>query len=307
MAKQSNCSYELPLVSIVIPAFNAADYLREAIDSVLNQSYPNIELIVLDDGSTDETSEILNRYPEGDFYRESHPNMGQAATLNKGWAMAKGKLLGYLSADDALFPCAVEDLVGSLEANPGAVMAYGDYECMDEHSRTIKAIRLPDFDYMAMIRDIECLPGPGVLWRRDAFQKSGGWDQGLHQIPDYDFWLRLGLHGGFCHVDEVLARFRVHDASQTCGVADVAKSAEVVAVIEHFFEREDLPCSIRSLYGQALANAYLFSAAQHLKAGRYALAWQYLMVGLKIYPAVVFLPLNLRRLAGAAWFRLRRG
>ncbi|RME60123.1 glycosyltransferase, partial [Candidatus Parcubacteria bacterium] len=89
-------SPEGTLVSIVIPAYNAGDFLHEAIDSVLNQTYPNIELIVLDDGSTDHTRDILSSYPKGSFYWESHPNMGQAATLNKGWAMAKGEVLGYL-------------------------------------------------------------------------------------------------------------------------------------------------------------------------------------------------------------------
>ena len=297
----------LPLVSIVIPAFNAGEYLRESINSILQQTYRNIELIVLNDGSTDHTEDILRSYPAGSFYWGSHANMGQSATLNKGWSMARGEVLGYLSADDALLPHAVAELVASLESHPDMVMAYGDYAYMDQYSQVIRDVCSPDFDYATMVRDIICFPGPGVLWRRDAFAHSGGWDRELRQIPDYDFWLRLGLLGGFYHVNSVLARFRVHAASQTCGMADVAKSAEVITVIERFFERTDLPPAIRVLHGRALANAHLFSASQHLKSGRYALAWQHLVKSLKTYPAVVCLPVNLRRLGGAVWFRLRRG
>ena len=95
-----------PLVSIVIPAYNHATYLDEAIQSILKQDYPNIELIVLDDGSTDNTRAVLAKYA-GMFHWETHKNMGQANTLNKGWQMSKGEVLSYLSADDVLLPHAV--------------------------------------------------------------------------------------------------------------------------------------------------------------------------------------------------------
>jgi glycosyltransferase involved in cell wall biosynthesis len=89
-----------PLVSIVVPAYNHADYLKECIESILAQDYPRVELIVLNDGSTDMTPAILLAY--GDRFRwENQANMGQSATLNKGWAMASGDILAYLSADDA--------------------------------------------------------------------------------------------------------------------------------------------------------------------------------------------------------------
>src|ERR687886_65993 len=110
-------SEELPLVSIVVPAYNHADYLAEAIESILAQDYPNIELLVLDDGSIDNTREVLERYA-GQFYWETHKNMGEAATLNKGWRMSKGEILGRLSADDLLSQDAVSASVECLRKNP---------------------------------------------------------------------------------------------------------------------------------------------------------------------------------------------
>src|SRR5437762_6047257 len=88
----------LPLVSIVVPSYNHGRYLREAVDSIVAQDYPRIELIVIDDGSTDDSPEILRSYGNR-FHWERQPNQGQVATLNRGWLMSKGEILAYLSAD----------------------------------------------------------------------------------------------------------------------------------------------------------------------------------------------------------------
>ena len=144
-----------PLVSIVIPCYNQGHYLRQAIDSALSQDYPGIELIVLDDGSTDGTQALLASYPDR-FYRESHANMGQAGTLNKGWRMSKGEILSYLSADDFLLPGAVRRSVEALvegekksidewieEIREGP--RYAEVTKIDQESKDFSG-RLPDFD-----------------------------------------------------------------------------------------------------------------------------------------------------------------
>src|SRR5437764_14102134 len=101
---------EAPLVSIVIPSYNHARYLAAAIDSVLAQDYPRVELMVIDDGSTDGSSAVLERY-RGRFRWETQPNRGQAATMNRGWRMSRGEVLAYLSADDTLASDAVSKSV----------------------------------------------------------------------------------------------------------------------------------------------------------------------------------------------------
>src|SRR5262245_18951107 len=126
-----------PLVSIVIPACNHARSVSQAVRSVLGQDYPRVELIVLDDGSTDNTREVLTRLP-GAFRWESHANVGQAQTLNKGWQMARGDILAHLSAYDALAPGATSAAVSALAANPEAVATYCDFELIDPASRMIR-------------------------------------------------------------------------------------------------------------------------------------------------------------------------
>ncbi|HCI14986.1 MAG TPA: hypothetical protein DFK12_13865 [Gallionellaceae bacterium] len=285
-----------PLVSIVIPVYNCEKYIKEAIDSILGQDYPRIELIVLDDGSTDSTWAILNEYPESAFYRERHQNMGQAATLNKGWHKAKGEIMGYLSADDVLLSEAVTQAVAHLNAHENAVMVFCDYLQMDEESRNIRVVKLPEFDYARMVKDVVCLPGPGAFWTRAAFEKCDGWNTKLRQIPDFEFWLRLGLYGRFVHIPTPLAKFRVHAGSQTCSVSDVAKSEEAVWVMEAYFKNENVHPDVRKERAAAISSAHIFSASLHLSAGRNGAAARHIREAFRLSPRNLVSSHSIRRL-----------
>lgn len=260
-----------PLVSIVIPAYNHARYLDEAIRSVLQQDYPQVELLVLDDGSTDGTRAVLEKYGTS-FRWETQPNMGQAATLNKGWGLARGELLGYLSADDALLPDAIRASVACLEEHPEVVLTYPDYNLIDPASHVIHATRAPEYSYYDMAVDIVCAPGPGAVFRRKAFEAAGRWDASLRQIPDYECWLRLGLQGPFQRIPRVLAAFRVHEESQSFAGSDDRKAEEPRRALAAYFARADLPGPVAQAKGRALGQAHLLTARLHWRAGRYATA-----------------------------------
>lgn len=260
-----------PLVTIVIPAYNHGKYLAEAVRSVLAQDHHPLELIVLDDGSTDHTPEVLAGI-SGDFVRERHVNIGQARTLAKGWAMARGSILAYLSADDTLAPGAASAAVAALAADPHAVATYCDYHLLDPQSRTVRPVQAPPYDYRTMFTDVVCPPGPGAFFRRDAYERAGPWDARLRQMPDYDFWLRLGLQGHFIHIERSLAGFRVHDGSQSFAPTSPERAAEPVAIIEALLRTPDLPSDIAALGPRALAHAHLISAQLHLRAGRWGMA-----------------------------------
>jgi glycosyltransferase involved in cell wall biosynthesis len=269
----SGISESQPLVSVVIPAYNGGEYLRQSVESVLNQSYPNVELLVFDDGSTDGTPEILKAYA-GRFYWECHSNMGQAATLNKGWSMAKGEFISYLSVDDMLEPGAVKIAVEVLQDNPDVVLVYGDYLLIDKKGRILETTRAPEFCYREMVAKIVCHPGPGVFFKRAEYKRIGGWNPALRQIPDFEYWLRLGLCGPFLHIPAILAQFRVHEESQSYAESSIAKADECPAVMHSYFLQSDLPEEIRILENQSVAAANAYSARLHLRAGRYGLAWR---------------------------------
>jgi glycosyltransferase involved in cell wall biosynthesis len=289
-----------PLISIVIPAYNAAPYLRQAIDSVLKQDYPHVELLVLDDGSTDDTRDILRGYGNR-FSWESHANMGQSATINKGWRMAKGEIWSYLSADDALTSDAVRKAIPYLR--DGVVLAYGDFNLIDSSSRHIRRVEAPDFNYQDMFSRLICHPGPGGFMKRQAVEAAGFWDVAYRQMPDYDLWLRLGLQGRFVRVPEVLAFFRVHEQSQTFAVADEQRAMEPVRIVSRFIETQTLPADLLSLKTMALGNAWLVTAQLQIRSGRFRGGLQALRRSFSLCPRNFFYPRTLRILSNSLFNR----
>lgn len=273
-----------PIVSIVTPTYNQRSFLREAIESVLAQTYPAVEYIVLDDGSTDNTREVLSAY--GARIRwETQPNRGQAAALNRGWAMARGDILGYLSADDTLLPEAIEVGVRTLTGDRQLVAVYPDFYLIDQRSRVLKEVRAPNFDYRDLVVRGLCHPGPGALFRRDAYIRAGPWDETLRQAPDYEFWLRLGRLGMFGHVSHPLAGFRIHGGSQSRVAAPPARSDEIIRIISAFYARyDDLPAEILHGRAEALSTAHLLAAKSHLVARRYTTAVQRAWRAVTLHP-----------------------
>jgi glycosyltransferase involved in cell wall biosynthesis len=276
-----------PMVSIVIPAYNLGRYLGEAIESVLSQEYQNIELIVLDDGSTDSTRSVLDKYA-GRIYAETQQNMGQAKTLNKGWCMSRGDILGYVSADDALLPGAVDKAVARFAAHPDAVLTYCDYLMVDADSRPIRRVTAPEFDYDKMLVDVVCHPGPGAFFRRSAFEAVGLWNESLKTNLDYEYWLRLGLTGRFIRIPEVLALYRVHELSQTVAGFDAAKAQEPILVVSRAFDMPGLPPRLLKRRSEALSNANLLSAVLNFRAGRYRAGFLRFGEALSLYPRNLF-------------------
>src|SRR3954452_11779618 len=130
-----------PLVTIIVPAYNRAGGLLEAtLDSILAQDYSNLDVLALDDGSTDETPQVLERYADahpGRMRWERHENMGQAKTLNRGFEMARGELIGYLNSDDLFLPGGIAKLAEQLVDEPDAALAYPAYRVIDEDGETI--------------------------------------------------------------------------------------------------------------------------------------------------------------------------
>lgn len=276
-----------PLVSVVIPTYNYARYLDEAIKSVLSQSYETLELIVLDDGSTDETRRVLQKYTDL-LYWETHQNMGQAATLNKGWSMSKGQILAYLSPDDVFLPDVVATSVRYLQANPDVVMTYCDYYLIDASSKFLRRVNAPEFDYWEMVTRYVCPPGPGAFIRRGPAEAAGAWNKSFRLSPDYDYWLRLGLQGDFLRIPEALAGFRVHDLSQSFATADERKSDEYIEVISGFYKSQRVPPEVLAAKDEALSNAHIVSARSHLRSGRYAKGLSRLREGVSLYPRNLF-------------------
>ena len=264
-------SSEMPLVTIVIPAFNHADYLAEAVRSIVAQTYQHIELIVIDDGSTDNTAEVLADL-EGDFRWFSQANAGQSRTLERGWNEAQGEILAYLSADDSLEPRAVEVAVAALQSNATFVAVYPDFNLIDPASQVVRRVAAPDFCYAAMLSEVVCPVGPGAFFRRSSYRLAGPWSSAFRQMPDYDFWLRMGLTGPIRRIPQILANFRVHPTSQTYSVTTEARADEVIKIVESLLDNQMANTLPAELKRNAQVSAFLVSAQLHIRAGRFRIA-----------------------------------
>lgn len=234
MTDAPNNGGDLPLVSIVTPTYNQADYLAETIDSVLAQTYPAIEYIVVDDGSTDGTRDVLAAYGARLSW-SSQPNAGQVRTLNAAWERCTGRYLTYLSSDDLLHPEAIARLVQHLERNPKAACVFPDADLIDSTSNVVRRKVCRPFDLEALIVEQECHIGPGALWRQSAHEAVGGWRPDLRLAPDREFWMRLARVGRIDFLPDVLAGYRLHPQSISYKVVSEAASMEYIRVLDDYY------------------------------------------------------------------------
>lgn len=244
-----------PPVTVITPAFNRADYLDEVIRSVLDQGYPDLEYIVLDDGSTDGTRDVLRRY-EGRIVAVSHPNMGETRTVNRGFSLARGDILGVVNSDDPLRPGAVRKIVDRLEADSRLLVVYPDFDTIDGDGRVLETLRPPDYRYLDMLRWHRCLPGPGTFFRREVADRLGGRDPRFRYVADFDFWLRAGLLGPFERLPEVLATFRIHEGSASVREKGSAMAEEHVRLVKKIFSLDGLDPAIRAVRREAFSSAF---------------------------------------------------
>ena len=274
----------LPLVTIVTPTYNQADFLACTIDSVLTQTYPYIEYIVIDDGSTDNTSRVMSAY-NGRLRYLKQSNIGQAAALNRGWSLANGTFLGYLSSDDCLKPNAISELVSALIADSDAVVAYVDFELIDAKKTPFRHIETEDYDHERLAVDLICQPGPGAIFRRRVFEKIGGWNESLSQVPDFDYWLRASHMGRFVRVPKNLAQYRVHEESGAFRPVSLKRSNEIIDVTYRYWSKEN---NSDILSSRALSRAHLISAKSHGQSGRISVAFIFWIKAILFDPKIVF-------------------
>ena len=258
-------------VSVVIPTYNRAAYLRYTIDSVLAQDYPHIECIVIDGGSTDGSVDILKSY-EDRIQWVSEPDEGHADAINKGWKRSTGAILAWLNADDAWTPVAVSTGVDAFRQHPEADVIYGEAYATGEDGEVI-GLRYADpwdLDYVITHGQF-CIPQPAAFVRRSMVERVG-WLDGRFLILDHDLWIRIAGHGGqFRYIPQVLAKARVGIGLSSNGVRMAAAS---VGIFRRYFEQPQVPARLRAQKRHIISNAHL-NAMYFILATRQG--WHYLL------------------------------
>lgn len=223
-------------VSIVMPVFNGAAFIGEAIDSVLAQTYEDWELVVVDDGSTDHTPEILEHYGDPRIIRTRQANQGEAAARNTALDLARGEFVSFLDADDLYLPNALADMVRYFDAHPEADALISDgYFCDEQGHRLMRFSEHRPIPHTGNILEPLVLSSSVItatictMIRRAAAERAGArFDPSLVIGPDYDFFIQLARHARFGYLDRLTSMYRVHQTNITLTSGTDRRRADLV-------------------------------------------------------------------------------
>ncbi|WP_372922633.1 glycosyltransferase [Roseovarius sp.] len=207
-----------PRVSVIMSVYNAEPYLAEAIESILSQTFADLEFLIHDDGSTDGSPAILRHYVERDdrIVVSAGANEGLAAALNRLIEAARGDLLARMDADDVCLPDRFSKQVEYLDRNQDCVVVGGCVTTTDGHGRSIARLMVPS-DHMSIdtnnLRGIVSVSHPTVMMRREAVIRCGGYYPTFKSSQDLDLWLRMAEIGRLANLPDVVLKYRIHDSS----------------------------------------------------------------------------------------------
>lgn len=202
-------------ITVVTPSYNQGKYIRRTIDSVLSQGIDDLEYIVMDGGSTDETVDILKSYGDRIIWK-SEKDKGQTDAVNKGIRMAHGDIIGWLNSDDIYYPDAIKKVMEVFEKNPDVNVVYGNANHIREDDSFIEEYYTEDFDY-ERLKEVCFICQPSLFFRKKVVDKYGFLDDSLQYCMDYEYWLRLGKGEKFYRLNELIAGSRLYDDNKTLG------------------------------------------------------------------------------------------
>ncbi|MFA5238553.1 MAG: glycosyltransferase [Phycisphaerae bacterium] len=224
----------VPVVSVCIPTYNRKDYLKETLLSVFAQTYKDYEIVIVDDGSTDGTEEMIKQFGRNIRYHWQK-NTGDAAARNKLLELAAGKYITLLDSDDLLMPDTIERTTSAMQQQTEPVIVYGPYLRIDRHGNVIgrdKRKLYTGFVTKYLFQDIFVHPN-GSLFPKILLQQAGGFDESLHVCSDYDMWLRLSLKYRFIALPEPTFKRRRHLTNLSAG--SIENRITELKVLERFY------------------------------------------------------------------------
>lgn len=204
-----------PTISVITPSFNQARFINHTIQSVLNQNYAQLEYIIIDGGSTDNTLNVLHKYNDC-LNWISEPDEGQAQAINKGLKKSTGQIIAWLNSDDIYLPGTLHQVAEFFNQHPDIDIIYGDYYLIDVHDNVVLRKREIPFDYNILLYGLDYISQPTVFFRRKMLEQVGYLDESLNYGLDWEYWLRIASHGGkFAQIPHYLAATRWHSTAKT--------------------------------------------------------------------------------------------
>ena len=282
-------------VSVVIPSYNSARYVVTAIESVLAQTFKDYEILVVDDGSTDDTKEVLSKY--GDSIRYLYkPNGGVSSARNYGIEKATGKYVALLDADDFWMPEKLAKQIAVLEADENIGLCYASTEKVDENLQAVLGYIEADAyeDYCeALLLNLNIVAGScsSAIVRRDVIRQTNGFDAEFSTCADWEYWLRLSLMTKFAPVSEYLVKYRVVAGSMSSDPFVSKRDTE--GVLKKFFAMPNLPSKYKKLEKKSLSNNLMVVSGEFLHNGKIGESLSCMWKSLRLYPQNIVRPLGI--------------
>jgi len=238
-----------PKVSIVTPSFNQGQYIEETIKSVVTQDYPNLEYIIIDGGSNDNSVEIIKKYAAQFPYIQwvSEKDRGQSHAINKGFKRSTGEIVAWLNSDDVYEKNAIKNQVELLQRNKDVMLVYGDAIIEDEVTGIKEKFKSAEpFDYYRLIHVNHMIMQPTTFWRRELFDKIGYLDESLNFTMDWEFWIRVGKNHKILYNPVTIARAKDYKTTKT--FSGGFKRLKAIKMIQVKYGWEKRPKLYRSFY-----------------------------------------------------------
>lgn len=276
-----------PKISIITPSFNQGKFIEETIRSVLSQGYPNLEYIVIDGGSTDDSIKIIKKYEDKLAFWISKKDKGQADAINKGLSHATGSLLNWLNSDDILLPGSLKLVAQAHLEHPDAIIA-GDVKNFDEKGKLAiirqRGLSKDNFakSWMQVWEQKISYHQPGIFFPKKAWDLCGPLDISFRYCFDSDLMFRLLRHLDVYYLEEVIAGFRLHPSSKTVSQGHEFE-LESDRVLRKYWNHEGYEPDLKS-YARAMGA----KCAVNLKHGRFGEGFRIMKRGLRLYPYHTF-------------------
>lgn len=237
-----------PKISIVTPNYNQGQFIEETIRSILLQDYPNLEYIIINGGSTDNSVEIIKKYEQWLTYWVSEADSGQTNALNKGFEKATGDLIAWMNADDIYMPGALIQVGQSWINNKKKdnIFIYGNAEIYNELRGISNYRNLENFSVDILSRE-SFFCSASSFFTKEHFEHVGRFDESLHYGFDFDFWIRLTEDSHNVHIPHILAKCRIHDDCKS-GHSRLKFFIEDIHIVERYsFSKRVVAYRIRNL------------------------------------------------------------